>query len=43
MSPEGDDSPVRVLVAQDERLAAEGYAVGTALHGTGGLLMADGG
>jgi hypothetical protein len=43
-SPEGEDSPVRVLVVQDERrLAAEGFAVGTALDGTDGLLVADGG
>jgi hypothetical protein len=33
-----------VLVVQDElRLAAEGFTVGTALDGTDGLLMADGG
>ena len=40
----GEDSPVWVLVVKDERrLAAEGFAVGTALDGTDGLLVADGG
>ena len=44
LSPEGEDSPVRVLVVKDERrLAAEGFAVGTALDGTDGLLVTDGG
>jgi hypothetical protein len=43
-SPEGEDSPVRVLVVENEwRLAAEGFEVGTALDGTDGLLAADGG
>jgi hypothetical protein len=41
-SPEGEDR--LVPVAQDERrLAAEGFAVGTVLDGTDGLLVADGG
>jgi hypothetical protein len=35
---------VRVLVVEDERrLAAEGFAVGTALDGTDGPPVADGG
>jgi hypothetical protein len=35
---------VRVLVVENEwRLAAEGFAVGTALDGTDGLLVVDGG
>ena len=35
---------MRVLVMEDERrLNAEGLAVGTALDGTDGLLVADGG
>jgi hypothetical protein len=35
---------VRVLVVENEwRLAAEGFAVGTAPDGTHGLLAADGG